>query len=98
LAEWSNAPHSKCGWGEISSQVQILYPPLSYGVKKLLYRKRYRRFESSHFRRAEKFSKLADISLNTVVKLELDKSPNPTLETIQKISKALDITLNELTK
>lgn len=46
----------------------------------------------------DKLSKLADISLNTVVKLELDKSPNPTLETIQKISKALDITLDELTK
>lgn len=27
LAEWSNAPHSKCGWGEIPSQVRILYPP-----------------------------------------------------------------------
>ena len=27
LAEWTNAPHSKCGWGEIPSQVQILYPP-----------------------------------------------------------------------
>jgi hypothetical protein len=34
LAEWSNAPHSKCGWGAIPSQVQILYPPLSYGVEK----------------------------------------------------------------
>lgn len=27
LAEWSNAPHLKCGWGEIPSQVRILYPP-----------------------------------------------------------------------
>lgn len=46
----------------------------------------------------DKLSKLADISLNTVVKLELDKSPNPTLETIKKVSKALDISLDELTK
>jgi transcriptional regulator with XRE-family HTH domain len=45
----------------------------------------------------DKLSKLADISLNTVVKLELDKSPNPTLETIKKIAKALDISLDELT-
>ena len=29
MAEWPNAPHSKCGWGEIPSQVQILYPPPS---------------------------------------------------------------------
>lgn len=46
----------------------------------------------------DKLSKLADISLNTVVKLELDKSPNPTLETIKKVSNALDISLDELTK
>jgi len=45
----------------------------------------------------DKLSKLADISLNTVVKLELDKSP-PTLETIKKVSNALNISLDELTK
>lgn len=44
----------------------------------------------------DKLSKLADISLNTVVKLELDESPNPTLETIQKISSALNISIDEL--
>jgi predicted transcriptional regulator len=27
LAEWFKAPVSKTGWGEIPSQVQILYPP-----------------------------------------------------------------------
>ncbi len=46
----------------------------------------------------DKLSKLADISLNTVVKLELDESPNPTLETIQKISSALNISIDELVK
>ena len=30
LAEWSNAPHLKCGWGEIPSEVRILYPPLTF--------------------------------------------------------------------
>lgn len=44
----------------------------------------------------DKLSKLADISLNTVVKIELDQSPNPTLETIQKFAKALDVSLNDL--
>ena len=44
----------------------------------------------------DKLSKLADISLNTVVKIELDQSPNPTLETIQKLAKALDVSLDEL--
>ncbi len=46
----------------------------------------------------DKLSKLADISLNTVVKLELGESPNPTLETIQKISNALSISIDELVK
>jgi len=44
----------------------------------------------------DKLSKLADISLNTVVKIELDQSPNPTLETIQKLAKTLDVSLDEL--
>lgn len=44
----------------------------------------------------DKLSKLADISLNTVVKLELDQSPNPTLETIQKIAKALNTKIDDL--
>ena len=44
----------------------------------------------------DKLSKLADISLNTVVKIELEQSPNPTLETIQKLAKALDVSLDEL--
>lgn len=44
----------------------------------------------------DKLSKLADISLNTVVKIELDQSPNPTLETIQKLARALNISLDEL--
>jgi len=44
----------------------------------------------------DKLSKLADISLNTVVKIELDQSPNPTLETIQKLAKTLDVSLDDL--
>ena len=46
----------------------------------------------------DKLSKLADISLNTVVKLELDQSPNPTLDTLKKIAKALDVTIDDLIK
>ncbi|MDD3072404.1 MAG: helix-turn-helix transcriptional regulator [Candidatus Pacebacteria bacterium] len=46
----------------------------------------------------DKLSKLADVSLNTVVKLELDQSPNPTLETIKKLAKAFSISLDDLIK
>ena len=44
----------------------------------------------------DKLSKLADLSLNTVVKIELDESPNPTIETIQKIAKALEVSVDGL--
>jgi len=46
----------------------------------------------------DKLSKLADLSLNTVVKIELDESPNPTIETIQRIAKALDVSVDDLLK
>ncbi|MBI4136297.1 MAG: helix-turn-helix transcriptional regulator, partial [Candidatus Vogelbacteria bacterium] len=46
----------------------------------------------------DKLSKLADLSLNTVVKIELDESPNPTIETIQGIAKALEVSVDDLLK
>ena len=46
----------------------------------------------------DKLSKLADLSLNTVVKIELDESPNPTIEIIQKIAKALSVSVDDLLK
>lgn len=46
----------------------------------------------------DKLSKLADLSLNTVVKIELDESPNPTIETIQRIARALDVSVDDLLK
>ena len=46
----------------------------------------------------DKLSKLADLSLNTVLKIELDESPNPTIETIQRIAKALDVSVDDLLK
>lgn len=46
----------------------------------------------------DKLSKLADLSLNTVVKIELEDSPNPTIETVQRIAKALEVSVDELLK
>lgn len=46
----------------------------------------------------DKLSKLADISSNTVAKLELEESPNPTIETLQKIAKALNVKVDDLIK
>lgn len=46
----------------------------------------------------DRLSKEADLALNTIVKIETGKNPNPTLETLQKIAKALGVSLDELTK
>jgi len=44
----------------------------------------------------DRLSKLADLSLNTIVNIEVGNNPNPTIETLQKIAKALDTTVEKL--
>ena len=46
----------------------------------------------------DRLSKEADLALNTIVKIETGENPNPTLETLQKIAKALDVSLDQLIK
>ena len=46
----------------------------------------------------EKLSKLADVSLNTIFKIETEETPNPTIETVQKIARALGVGVEELLK
>ncbi|KKQ28000.1 MAG: Transcriptional regulator, XRE family [Candidatus Magasanikbacteria bacterium GW2011_GWC2_37_14] len=46
----------------------------------------------------DRLSKLADISSNTVAKLELDDSTNPTIDTLQKIAEALGVKVEDLIK
>ncbi|UMX47461.1 MAG: helix-turn-helix transcriptional regulator [Candidatus Nealsonbacteria bacterium DGGOD1a] len=46
----------------------------------------------------EKLARLADLTNNTIIKIEAGKNQNPTLATLKSISKALDISVNELIK
>lgn len=46
----------------------------------------------------EKLARLADISNNTVIKIEAGKNQNPTLDTLKKIASAFKITVDELIK
>jgi transcriptional regulator with XRE-family HTH domain len=46
----------------------------------------------------EKLARLADISYNTVVKIENEGSKNPTIQTLAKISKALGVSVDDLIK
>lgn len=46
----------------------------------------------------EKLARLADVSNNTIVNIESGKQQNPTVDTIKKISKALNVSIEELIK
>jgi len=46
----------------------------------------------------DKLSKLADVTLTTLTKIEIGINTNPTINTIQKIAKALGVTIDELIK
>ena len=46
----------------------------------------------------EKLARLADVANNTIIKIEAGKNQNPTLDTLKKISKALNVSVDELIK
>ena len=46
----------------------------------------------------EKLARLADVSNNTIVNIEAGKQKNPTIETLRKIAKALEVQVDDLIK
>ena len=46
----------------------------------------------------DRLSKLADLSLNTIVTVESGVNPNPTIETLTRIAKALEVGVDDLIK
>ena len=46
----------------------------------------------------EKIARLADLSLNTIVKVENGVNQNPTIETLTKIARALEVGVDDLIK
>ena len=46
----------------------------------------------------EKIARLADLSLNTIAKVENGVNQNPTIETLTKIAKALEVGVDDLLK
>ncbi len=46
----------------------------------------------------DRLSKLADLSLNTVVNVESGANPNPTIDTLIKIANALGVGVDDLIK
>ena len=46
----------------------------------------------------DRLSKLADITYNTIIKIESSANKNPTIETLAKIAKALNVGVDDLIK
>jgi len=46
----------------------------------------------------ERLARLADVANNTIIKIEAAKNQNPTLDTLQKVSKALGMSVDDLIK
>jgi transcriptional regulator with XRE-family HTH domain len=44
----------------------------------------------------DRLSKLADVSYNSIIKLETSGITNPTIDTLSKIAKALDVSVDDL--
>ena len=57
--------------------------------------KRYRKAKKLS---QDKLSKLADISQATIIKIESGGIQSPTIDTVQKIAKALGVSVNDLIK
>ena len=46
----------------------------------------------------DRLSKLADVTYNTIIKIESGANKNPTIETLAKIAKALSVGVDHLIK
>jgi len=44
----------------------------------------------------ERLARLVDVANNTIIKMESGENKNPTLETLRKVAKALDVSVDEL--
>jgi len=60
--------------------------------------KNIRRIRQEKGMSQDRLSKKADLALNTIVKVETGENPNPTIETLKKIAKALGVTVGDLFK
>lgn len=44
----------------------------------------------------ERLARLADVANNTLIKMETGGNKNPTLETLKKVAKALEVSVDDL--
>lgn len=71
---------------------------MSNNILKLNIAKKIKKLRQEKGISQDRLSKLADLSLNTIVNIEAGNNPNPTIETIEKIAKAFGVSIDELLK
>ena len=71
---------------------------MSSSNPKNLIGKNIRRFRQEKGISQDRVSKLADLSLNTIVNIESGGNLNPTIETLNKIANALGVKVDDLIK
>ena len=57
--------------------------------------KKLRKLREDNGLSQEKLARLADVALNTIVKIETGRNQNPTLDTLKKIANALDVKVDD---
>ncbi|PIP20437.1 MAG: DNA-binding protein [Candidatus Omnitrophica bacterium CG23_combo_of_CG06-09_8_20_14_all_40_11] len=73
-------------------------PAMSRNNSKNLIGKNIKKFRQEKGVSQDRLSKLADLSLNTVVNIESGGNLNPTIETLTKIANALGVKVDDLIK
>jgi len=58
--------------------------------------KTVKRFREKMGLSQEKLARLADVSNNTIINIEAGKQDNPTIDTLKKVAKALNVSVEEL--
>jgi len=71
---------------------------MSKNISKLNIAKNIKKLRQEKSISQDRLSKLADLSLNSIVNIETGNNPNPTIETLEKIAKALEVSIDELLK
>ena len=60
--------------------------------------KNLKRFREKKGLSQDRLAKLADVANNTIIKIEQGENINPTLDTLKKVAKALEISVDDLIK
>lgn len=75
----------------------MYYNSVSVGKSSKMLAQSIKRLRKQNKLSQEKLARLADISYNTIIKIETGKANNPTFETLSKLADAFGVSMDELT-